>query len=298
MEFKLENHPFLHYTNICGQTCIQSDNYLSAPRCILFFTGNPSLLAFYIDFCEMLHEQYPDNSILVVSLHCTPMNNVFPSWKTSLCEVVKVKLNLIDWVLRELPQTTHFLLLTHSLGAFVALHVLPQRPELEHRVDQIIHLFPAIRDLKHSIDLIVRLLARLTLIYPLISMTTYLLKLLPLFIFTLFIQLVSTTPPQQAKMMQQDLNPHHIAQVAYFTLDEEEVITDHDKQTQECLLKTSNKTTVVFGQFDKYTPLWIRNEFKERYPDVRVIETTIKHAFVLGKSKEMFDFLKQNNVLL
>lgn len=289
---------FLQWTNICGQTVLKSNNYLTAQHCILFFTGNPSLLRLHFRFLTLLHEKYPDRSILVVSLHCTPMDpDVIPTWRTSLFDAVKVKLNLVDWVLDELPKTTRFTILTHSLGAFICCHILPQRPELEQRVDDIIHIFPAIRDLKNSIDWIVRFLSAHAIFYPFVAMITDFLKLWPVPMFKLFIQAVSTTPTDLVETMQEDLNPHHLAQVAYFTLDEEDIITTHDEPTVKCLNQTAKKTKVVFGTHDKYTPRWVIEEFKNTYKDIPVYETEVKHAFVLGQSQQLYDFLNDNGIL-
>ncbi|ELP91568.1 hypothetical protein EIN_129080 [Entamoeba invadens IP1] len=287
----------LNPTNICGQTCLVSPDYLTSTHCVLIFTGNPSLLGLYCGFCEGIQKRIQGVSFIVVSLHCTPIADIIPTWRTSLYEGVKVKLNLVDYLEHHMPKDVKYTLITHSLGAFMALHVLPQRPLFTQKIAKIIHLFPAIRDLKKSIDLPVRMLAHIPLTYPLISLVTYILKLLPLFLFTLFIQTVSTTPKFLSQKLQSELNPHHLAQVAYFTLDEEKIITKHDELTIKCLKSTADKTTVVFGLHDKYTPLYVRNEFKENYKDIKVIETETKHAFVLGKTQEMLDFFDKHNII-
>ncbi|KAL7717763.1 Lipid droplet-associated serine hydrolase [Entamoeba marina] len=293
----MSNSDFLKATNICGQTCLMSHDLFTSSHCVLLLSGNPSLLKFYIPFCAKLKKILPHTSFLVVSLHSTPLSNIHPIWNITLKEAVKVKVHLVNYLLKNVPKETTFTLMTHSLGSYIGLHLLSQSPEFSKRITNIIHLFPAIRDLKHLIDLFTRIISKIPLFYPFISLVTYFLKFLPLFIFTFFIQYVSTTPPELSALMQSELNPHHLTQVAYLTLDEEDTITTHDKPTVETLNKTSPITTVVFGINDKYTPEWIRQEFRENYKNISVYETDIKHAFVLGKAEAMADYLEYLGVL-
>ena len=283
--------------NICGQMCLYTPNLYSADHCIVIFTGNPSIIGFYQDFAELLLKRYPNSSTVIPSILTTPISDIAPNWYINLKTACQIKTNFLDHLLNQLPSTTTFTVLTHSLGAYFSLHSIPNRPAFEKRIRQIIHVFPVLRDLKTSLSMTYKVFAKLYPIHPFVHPVVALAKKLPLPLFAMIMKMDNSIPYEKCKILQEEINPHHVTQIAYFSDDEKKVVNEHDQMTIDCLKRTAPITTAIFSTIDRYTPDWIINEFIERYPDINVVKTDIKHAFVCGCSKEMFDFLEEHHIL-
>ena len=283
--------------NICGQMCLYTPNLYESDHCVVIFTGNPSIIGFYQDFAELLLKKYPNSSTVIPSILTTPMSDIAPNWFIDLKTACQIKTNFLDHLLNQLPSTTTFTVLTHSLGAYFSLHSIPNRPQFEKRIRQIIHIYPVLRDLKTSLSYTYKIFGEMYPIHPFVAPVVSLAKKLPFSLFSLIMKFDNSIPDDKCRILQEELNPHHVTQIAYFSNDEKKLVNEHDQRTIDCLKRTAKMTTVIFSVNDRYTPEWIRKEFVERYGDIKVLETEIKHAFVCGFSQQMFDFLEEHAVL-
>ncbi|CAO3699892.1 unnamed protein product [Rhizopus stolonifer] len=121
-------------------------------KTILFFIpGNPGLVEYYTPFFQSIYEklQYPHLGIIGVSHKGHSVNyhadTVRDKTLYSLEDQIQHKVECLDTLIEENGPETKFILIGHSIGAYISAEVLKKRPN--HGIERVIALFPTLRDI-------------------------------------------------------------------------------------------------------------------------------------------------------
>jgi len=109
---------------------------------IIVIPGNPGLIEFYRSFIDTLHKKL-DQKVTIVGIGHAGHGAVGKNGKTvfSLQNQIQHKIEFLE----SFPPETEFIILGHSIGAYIALKAMKRSPNL--KVRQVVNLFPTIRHL-------------------------------------------------------------------------------------------------------------------------------------------------------
>ncbi|XP_077167754.1 lipid droplet-associated hydrolase [Paroedura picta] len=293
------------FTSICGAAtqvlkCGPWQNLFEdagVPRLLfLVIPGNPGLPGYYWTFIQALYRglnrKYP---VWVVSQagHCKVPHGMEMMEDTDVKELDDVfglsgqtehKLNFLR---KNVPRDMKLVLIGHSIGCYIALEMMKQAPELE--VLRCVMLFPTIEHMAQSPQgkIMTPFLCQLRYI---VYMPIYLLTLLPEMIKSTLVRFfLRGLKFQDEHLITASLalaNMNCIANVMYLASQEMRIVVERDRRTIRQHLK---KLTFYYGATDPWCPVRYYEEMKAEFPegDIRLCEKGIRHAFVLGASKEV-----------
>ncbi|ORX55105.1 alpha/beta-hydrolase [Hesseltinella vesiculosa] len=120
------------------------------PKTVLFFIcGNPGLIEYYTHFLQAIHQTTVTLEIVGVSHlghSLGPHNPPEAAGRVyGLQEQIDHKVACFDQLRQDNPEDTNYILMGHSMGAYVCAEVLKQRPD--HRITTMIALFPTLREI-------------------------------------------------------------------------------------------------------------------------------------------------------
>lgn len=266
----------------------------AAPKVVLLFIpGNPGISSYYIDFLQSIYtaQSLSGASIEILSVShrghaLLPIVGDNPIWGsnvlnanqarkgygTSLQDQVRHKVAALDVVRKMYPdrEKTKIVLVGHSIGAWMALELLKKRPE---DISGIHLLFPTLAWIGRTPSA-----RRLQfLVHPittslLLTLPLFFLSLLPLFLLTRLISLITRQPNSSAlataellttpgalrnalKMARQEFKT--LQGVEASTTDAVRSFVSRDKAAKD---RGYIRSYWAAGESDTWTPEWIRSQ--------------------------------------
>jgi hypothetical protein len=250
--------------------------------------GNPGVISYYDDFLTALHDDSPSTTILGVSL--AGHEDFELHQPLSLQEQIANKVRIIDTIIASAPFSSYMqekpklVVMGHSVGAYMALQVLKQRPQ---NVDNLFLLFPTISHIGQGSSF-ARLSAVLTSIPRSARIASSLVSLLrlvlPIPLLALVVRLAHSMPGTSlTTTLAKFFNPASVLSFSHLAKYEFREIRDLDVDT---VTKYAKRITAYYAIQDRWVPQFAREQI------IRIINTNggdaiicnegFPHAFSLG----------------
>ncbi|TDL28202.1 alpha/beta-hydrolase [Rickenella mellea] len=250
---------------------------------VLFIPGNPGLLAFYTNFLSHLYKKSSANLAIFAHGHLghNPAYGVEPPYR-HLAIQVQAAIESLDAVTTEYGDQIKVVLVGHSVGAWIAMKVMKERP---HAVSASFFLFPTIMHIvKTPNGRILWWIFRRP--FPnIISRLSVLARLIPRAALSL---LFPDYPPEQLRVLQSLIHSRQVILSALTMAgDEMKTITALDEVH---LAQDKHKLWVYLAEKDNWVGEHrdtILREFSDQQHSVRVIQgcNSIPHAFCISASQ-------------
>lgn len=249
---------------------------------IIIIPGNPGVVDFYTLFVDTLFSNLEGKHEVVAVAHAghtgTPVENkIF-----SVEDQIQHKIDVLEHLRKESVHktNTNFVLIGHSVGAYICLKVLKRRPDLG--VINVVNLFPTIKHLWQGLAPAVKVL-----ILPGVrnAMST-LVHYLPTKVTSSIVSYVATLSDEARYVMSNKVNYHLIMNVLYMAYREGQEILDIDEECNDVLTNHAPNMYFLYSPTDQYTPRHFYDEMLALYPkgNFEMAEVGVKHAFVLKNS--------------
>jgi pimeloyl-ACP methyl ester carboxylesterase len=180
-----------------------------------------------------------------------------------------------------------FVLMGHSIGAYIAFKVTKRRPDL--RIRQIIALMPTIQNLWKGLSPIIKI-GCLPLVREILA---FALCFLPTGLILLIATLIFDSPLNQKlfNIIARKRDFHIIRNCLYMAYCEANEVTQLDDDCQDILKTHHNKLLLIFARKDPYVPISFVDQLQKRFPElanrIHFAEPHVSHAFVLQHSSEI-----------
>lgn len=252
----------------------------------LLTTGNPGVISYYDEFLTALHHDSTSTTVLGIS-H-VGHEDFYVSEPLSLQEQVDHKLRIVDSILSSFSSFTkdkpRFILMGHSVGAYMALQVLKQRPQ---NIDNLFLLFPTISDIyKGSMSAkLVAILTSIPYIAMIVAWHIFLIRLVvPIPLIALYLRLAHTLPGRSlSTTLAKFLNPATVQSFIHLGKCELQEIRTLDDDT---LTKYASRITAYYALQDKWVPhdqrKLIMRILNDKGGDAFICNEGFPHAFSLG----------------
>ncbi|KAI8366822.1 uncharacterized protein BYT42DRAFT_587990 [Radiomyces spectabilis] len=261
-------------------------------KTVLFFIpGNPGLAEYYTQFLQDIHEHSaPSLEICAVSHlgHSVGSHTVASSRDAvyTLQEQIEHKIDCFDQLRKDNPGGTQFILMGHSVGAYICAEVLKQRQQ--HDIVRLIALFPTLREIALTPNgvFISRLLSKVPL--SVLSGTAHMLSYISSPIREYVTGMVTGQEGHCLKVTAHQLLHQSVVKNAFAMANNEMASIkelDHDFYTTHV-----DKMIVYFSKVDKWAPLDHYEYMKEKFPNahIHLCEEDLPHAFILDSKHSAY----------
>ncbi|KAI9275965.1 hypothetical protein BDA99DRAFT_431178 [Phascolomyces articulosus] len=257
-------------------------------KILLFIPGNPGLVEYYTDFLEEIHHNVPF-PLEIFGVSNLGMNITTPASTKgttsgklySLQDQIDHKIACFDILCQENPDT-EFILMGHSIGAYISVEVLKKRHT--QRITQVVTLFPTIREIGLSPNGVAFTKLFSYLPMSLVSTSAGLLSYIssPL-LERLVMLLTGQTGPCAKVTAHQLLHGSVVKNCLFMAKTEMKQVRelDHDFYNAH-----AHKFVIYYSRNDKWAPYDHYEYMKEHFPDhehLYLCEQDIPHSFILGK---------------
>ncbi|KAL1921138.1 uncharacterized protein VTP21DRAFT_10854 [Calcarisporiella thermophila] len=260
---------------------------------VLFIPGNPGLVDYYEPFFNVLYDAFDGHVEIVGVSHLghSPGPHNPPSHHDrvySLAEQIQHKVRCLDELIATRPKGTRFVLIGHSVGAYISGEVLRER---EQYVQKVIALFPTVYEIGKTPN--GAKLSPLFYRFPrmMLSYGCDLLRaLLPSVVFLHLVRtLTGQTSPGLEVTAHKLLNGHVLRNVLYMAHNEMLEIKELDEIFYRA---SSEKLIFYYSSVDSWAPEAHHHRMLELLasggmvhlcPDNIPHAFTFRHADVLGK---------------
>lgn len=241
--------------------------------------GNPGAIEFYVEFItELFHLLEQRYSIVGVGHAGHAPQQLNGDAIYTLQDQIRHKIDYLD----SFGGKSRFVLMGHSVGAYISLQVTKRRPDFP--ILKVINLFPTVRDLYQGLPPPVKVIMR----PGLRQLIGCIVHCIPTFVKRAILSLARSNFDQSTReLVTGMLNYTTIQNVlymayleAYEILDLDEDLLRHDEhEVRPTLL-------FLYGRTDPYTPMEFHDAMKMLMPDghVHLAEEEVPHAFVLKHS--------------
>jgi len=246
------------------------------------------VISYYDDFLAALADDSPNTTILGVSLAGHEEFEV--SSPLSLQQQIENKVRLVDTIVSSPPLSSftedkpRLVVMGHSVGAYMALEVLAQRPQ---KVDNLFLLFPTLSHISEGSNFgrfssIVTALPGSAKIAALLVLI--LRFLLPIPLLALFARMGHTLPGTHlSTTLAKFLNPASVQSFFHLARYEFKDIRDLDVDT---ITKYAKRITAYYAVNDRWVPPFAREQairiINRNGGDAIICNEGLPHAFSLG----------------
>ncbi|KAI8379012.1 hypothetical protein BD560DRAFT_389287 [Blakeslea trispora] len=259
---------------------------------LMFIPGNPGLVEYYTSFLEGIYSSVASPSLEIIAVsHKGHVVNYNKDEKRvySLRDQIQHKIDCLDLLTKENEPDTHFVLMGHSIGAYISVDVLKERPN--HGISRIIALFPTLREIAATPNgvQIQRIVKRLP--FWLTRLGGSLLFYLPPPLRQYLVELFTGQSDEGLQVTShQLLHPTVLQNVLNMAKDEMEAVRglDHD-----FYLEHLDKFIMYYSENDQWAPKDHHEYMTKHFPEGKIHLCTekIPHAFCL-ESKHV-DYMAQ-----
>ena len=257
--------------------------------------GNPGVISYYDEFLSVLHEESPNTTILGLSLAGHEEYEL--SAPLSLQEQIDNKVRIVDMISSSAPfmnlsssstasgdTKPKLVVMGHSVGAYIALQVLKQRPLT---VDHLLLLFPTISHIgKGSVfGRFSSIMTSLPGSAKLLSWLTFLLRLIfPIPLLALILRLGHNLPGTSlTTTLSKFFNPSSVQSFCHLAKFEFREIRELDVDS---LVKYSKRITAYYAVKDRWVPSFARDQIisiiNTNGGDAIICNEGFPHSFSLG----------------
>ncbi|XP_031211350.1 lipid droplet-associated hydrolase isoform X2 [Mastomys coucha] len=283
----------------CGPwTNLFDEQGVSKPKQLIFIIpGNPGLSPFYVPFAKALYSlmksRFPVWIISHAGFSVTPKNKkILTAPQESSAQKIEDIYGLngqiehkIAFLRAHVPKDVKLIFIGHSVGSYIALHVMSRAPELP-----VVHtflLFPTIERISESPNGKFATPFLCWFRYMLYATSYLLLKPCPEIIKSFLVHKTLEQMNFKSELPLTDiLQPFCLANAAYLGSQEMMRIVKRDDDIIKELLP---KLTFYYGKTDGWCPLKYYEDIKKDFPEgsIYLCEKGIPHAFVLHSNQEM-----------
>jgi pimeloyl-ACP methyl ester carboxylesterase len=255
------------------------------------------VISYYDEFLTALHDDSPSTTILGVSL--AGHEDFELPQPLSLQEQIANKVRIIDTIISSAPFSSFtqdkpkLVVMGHSVGAYMALQVLKQRPQ---NVDKLFLLFPTISHIGQGSPF-GRLSAILTSLpgsaRVAASLITLLRLILPIPLLALLVRLGHTLPGTSlSTTLAKFFNPASVLSFSHLAKYEFREIKDLDVDT---VTKYAKRITAYYAVHDRWVPHFAREQIiriiNQNGGDAIICNEGFPHAFSLGIPPFLYAYL-------
>jgi hypothetical protein len=246
------------------------------------------VISYYDDFLTALLDDSPGTTILGVSLAGHEDYEV--AKPLSLQEQIENKVRIVDTILASPPFSSfaedkpRFVIMGHSVGAYMALQVLKKRPQ---NVDNLFLLFPTLSHISQGCTLgrVSKVLTSLPGNAKLAAWIVLLFRLVfPIPLLALFLRLGHTLPGKSLQTtLAKFFNPSSVESFSHLAKYEFREIQDLDTDT---ITKYAKRITAYYAVNDRWVPRFARDQvvklINHNGGDAIICSEGLPHAFSLG----------------
>ncbi|XP_050999294.1 lipid droplet-associated hydrolase [Acomys russatus] len=276
---------------------------------ILIIPGNPGFSPVYVPFMKalycMMNNRVPVWVVSHAGFYSAPKDQkTLTAPEESNAQDIKDICGLngqiehkIAFLRAHVPKDMKIILIAHSIGCYISLHVMKRVPEIP-----IIHaflLFPTIERMAESPHGRIATPLLCWFRYMLYATSYLLLKPCPEIIKSFLTEQVMGKMGFQDKIpMKNCIQPYCFANAAYLGSQEMIQVVERDN---EIIKEHLHKLTFYYGQKDNWCPVRFYEDMKKDFPEgnIQLCKKGIPHAFVLRCSQEMATIVANwiNNIL-
>lgn len=269
--------------------CVRSASLFPSNLQFVVVPGNPGIIDFYSSFIEHLFtvlEGKHDVLGIGHAGHNLPDSNGQRFF--NLQDQIDHKIAFLEDLRKDNPKV-RFVLLGHSVGAYMALKVLHRRPDLP--VVQVFPLFPTLCNLWSGLSVSKRMLSTAMLRHSLPSLVRW----LPLWAVRGLVRVSGELVEESHYLaLEKNLAYSIIGNILHLLHHETVEIGDLDEEMKEVITKHIDKLVFIYGPTDVYAPresfLKLKDMFSE--VDAHLADETIPHAFVVTHYAEVAEMLR------
>jgi len=246
-------------------------------RKLVVIPGNPGVIDFYITFIDNLFDRF-DQKYDVIGVAHAGHSGLVPHIY-SVEDQITHKIHVLDY-LTSIFKKPKFVLMGHSVGAYISLKVVKRRPDFG--IKHVVNLFPTIRHLWNGLAPAVKLF-----ILPGFRNTlSTLIHYAPTALTRTIISLVSSISDEARYVAANKINYHLVMNILYMAYTEGQDIIEIDEECNEAIKNNLTTMYFLYGPTDQYTPKHFYEEIRIAYPlgNFEMAEDGVKHAFVLQHS--------------
>jgi len=261
-------------------------------RRTILIKGNPGVISYYDEFLSTLHEDSPSTTILGLSLAGHEEYEL--SSPLSLQQQIENKLRIVDMILSSPPFSSispvsqdtapKLVVMGHSVGAYMALQVLKQRPQ---NVDHLFLLFPTISHISKGgiFSRFSSLMTSIPGVPSLLGWMTFLLRFIfPIPLLALLLRFGHSLPGTSlTTTLYKFFNPSSVHSFCHLAKYEFREIKELD---MDSLAKYSKRITAYFAVKDRWVPQFARDQIisivNRNGGDAILCNEGFPHAFSLG----------------
>lgn len=250
------------------------------------------MISYYDEFLSTLHEDSPSTTILGLSLAGHEEYEL--SSPLSLQQQIENKVRIVDMILSSPPfsslspvpqdTTPKLVVMGHSVGAYMALQVLKQRPQ---NVDHTFLLFPTISHISKGgiFSRFSSLMTSIPGVPKLLGWMTFLLRFIfPIPLLALLLRVGHSLPGTSlTTTLYKFFNPSSVHSFCHLAKHEFREIKELDVDS---LTKYSKRITACFAVKDRWVPQFARDQIisivNTNGGDAIICNEGFPHAFSLG----------------
>lgn len=250
--------------------------------------GNPGVISYYDEFLTTLHDESPSTTILGVSLAGHEDFELLQP--LSLTEQIENKVRIVDTIISSRPFSSfmddkpRLVVMGHSVGAYMALQVLKQRPQ---NVNNVFLLFPTLSHIAQgsSFGRISSVLTSIPGSARIAASMIFLLRLIfPIPLLALILRLGHTLPGTSLSTTLTKLfNPASVQSFSHLAKFEFRDIRDLDT---DALTKYAKRITAYYAVKDRWVPNFAREQIirivNQNGGDAFICNEGFPHAFSLS----------------
>jgi len=246
---------------------------------IVVIPGNPGIIDFYEPFIELLYEKLGQLYDIIGVAHAGH-SELFDPKVHSLDDQIQHKIDVLHYLLSKNAQS-HFILIGHSVGAYISLKIWSKRKDLGIR--KVVCLFPTIKHLWNGLAPAVKLF----ILPGFRHMLSTLVHFSPRFINDLLIGMVSSQSDEARYVTSSKVNYYLVMNILYMAYTEGQQILEIDDDCRGVISANLGHLYFLYGPTDQYTPKEYFEEMRQIYPNgnIEMAEEGVKHAFVLRHSE-------------
>lgn len=251
-------------------------------------SGNPGVISYYDEFLTALADDSPSTTILGVSL--AGHEDFEVSHPLSLQQQIKNKVQIVDTIVSSPPFSSftedkpRLVIMGHSVGAYMALQILAQRPQ---KVDNIFLLFPTLSHISQgsSFSQFSSIVTSLPGSARIAALFVFVLRfLLPIPLLALFVRVAHTLPGTHlSTTLAKFFNPASVQSFSHLAKYEFKEIRDLDV---DIITKYAKRITAYYAVNDRWVPRFAREQairiINENGGDAIICNEGLPHAFSLG----------------
>ncbi|KAJ1338967.1 hypothetical protein BSLG_006106 [Batrachochytrium salamandrivorans] len=268
----------------------------------VFFPGNPGIIGYYQPYLQALYAEF-DGTLEVVG--CSyPGHSLYIEHKDtkalSLDMQISHKIAFFNTVTQNYPaMTTHYILIGHSLGAYMCLKVLGSQPEAT--IVRVVALFPTLHSIANTPQ---GQRARVYTLPPIRWTAQSILSCMTALLTPkLFSAIVGAITGMQGQILQVTArmlrSPTNVSNAMYLGACEMDQI--RDLVHREALIQHADKFILYYGAEDGWSPVSHYEEMRKvlSCAQVMLCRRGIPHAFVIEHSDLLAKMTREwlNNVL-